>query len=92
MTKQESMTKFQRLAGFWIVLAALAAIAAMRPSQLQAQTFFGSVVGTVTDSSGAVVPGASVTITNLGTNETRTEKQTPQAATRSSTWFPPTTR
>ncbi|HXU48538.1 MAG TPA: carboxypeptidase-like regulatory domain-containing protein, partial [Candidatus Binatia bacterium] len=26
------------------------------------------VVGTVTDASGAVVPGATVTLTNLGTN------------------------
>ena len=40
---------------------------------LHAQTFYGSVVGTVTDKSGAVVAGATVTITDLGTNEKRTE-------------------
>ena len=34
-----------------------------------AQTFYGSLVGTVTDSSGAVVPGAQVVATNIGTNE-----------------------
>ena len=39
---------------------------------LQAQSFYGSVVGTVTDSSGAVVPGATVTVTNTGTNGTST--------------------
>lgn len=50
-----------------IVLAALSKTA-------RAQTFFGSVVGTVTDDSGAVIPGASVTITDLGTNEARTAK------------------
>jgi hypothetical protein len=39
---------------------------------LDAQTFYGSVVGTVTDKSGAVISGANVTVTNLGTNESRT--------------------
>src|SRR5947208_15951301 len=34
-----------------------------------AQTTFGTVVGTVTDASGAVIPAAQVTLTNLGTTE-----------------------
>ena len=46
-----------------IVLLALA---------LPAQTFFGSIVGTVSDTSGAIIPGASVTLTSLGTSERRT--------------------
>ena len=33
------------------------------------QTTFGSVVGSVTDSSGALLAGASVTLTNVATNE-----------------------
>jgi hypothetical protein len=36
---------------------------------IHAQTTFGSVVGVVTDTSGAPVPGAQVTLTNLGTSE-----------------------
>jgi len=43
-------------------------------SPLRAQTFYGSIVGTVTDNTGAVVPGAAVTITNLGTSETKSEQ------------------
>jgi hypothetical protein len=38
---------------------------------LQAQTANGSIVGTISDSSGGVIPGASITITNLGTSEKR---------------------
>jgi hypothetical protein len=37
-------------------------------SPLRAQTTAGSIVGTVTDPSGAVIAGAVVTITNMGTN------------------------
>ena len=38
---------------------------------LFAQTNRGSLTGTVTDPSSAVVSGATVTITNVGTNEVR---------------------
>jgi hypothetical protein len=36
-----------------------------------AQTFYGSILGTVTDSAGAVMPGANTTLTNEGTGEHR---------------------
>src|SRR5579863_2446712 len=36
------------------------------------QTTFGKIEGSVTDSSGAVVPGAQVTLTNISTTEKRT--------------------
>ena len=37
-----------------------------------AQTTFGSITGAVTDQSGAVIPGASVSVTNAGTGIERT--------------------
>ncbi len=40
-------------------------------THLPAQTFYGSIVGTVTDPSGASVPAAAVTLTNTGTSEHR---------------------
>ena len=40
-------------------------------SFLPAQTNRGAITGTITDQSGSMVPGATVTITNVGTNEVR---------------------
>ena len=36
---------------------------------LRAQVDRGSVAGTVTDSSGAIVPGAAITLTNVATDQ-----------------------
>jgi Carboxypeptidase regulatory-like domain/TonB dependent receptor-like, beta-barrel len=56
---------------FALVFAA--ALFAMGASQLIAQTnSTGSLTGTVTDASGAVIAGASVTITSLATGQSRT--------------------
>ncbi|MBI1983425.1 MAG: TonB-dependent receptor, partial [Acidobacteria bacterium] len=39
--------------------------------QAKGQVLYGSIVGTVTDQTGAVVPGATVTITNTATGQSR---------------------
>jgi hypothetical protein len=43
-----------------------------------AQSTFGSIVGTVTDPSGAVIPAARVTVTNLAENTSVTVQTSPQ--------------
>lgn len=50
----------------------LAAISLLAAAALYAQTFYGSVVGLVTDSSGAAIPDAKITLINTGTQDTRT--------------------
>lgn len=42
------------------------------PTQLRAQTVAGTIVGTVTDETGAVLPGVTVTATGVATNVSRT--------------------
>src|ERR1035437_3971097 len=39
---------------------------------LSAQTSTGQITGTVTDTTGAIIPGTTITITNLGTQASRT--------------------
>ena len=59
---------------FWqtvIVLVSAAAWFGTSDFPAYAQALFGSMVGTVSDSSQAAVPGALVAIRDLGTNETR---------------------
>ncbi|AMY08065.1 hypothetical protein LuPra_01253 [Luteitalea pratensis] len=47
-------------------LTAAAAVLLLLPRPLSAQERFGGLTGTVTDTSGAVLPGTTVTITNKG--------------------------
>ena len=61
-----------------IVALAVLLIYADRPAV--AQVLFGSVVGNVSDTTGASVPGATVGITEVSTNESRTVQTNEQGA------------
>src|SRR3954462_12604886 len=54
------------------ILFVLVTLAVCSPVNAGAQTVSGTILGTVTDSSGSVVPNAKVTIVNEGTGLTRT--------------------
>lgn|SRR5579883_2621589 len=56
----------------FICLIVLVAFPGTFRSRLYAQTATGSIVGTVEDKTGNVVPGARVSLINTGTNEIRT--------------------
>ena len=51
------------------IIAALALAALCAPAMVIAQVLYGSLVGNVTDETGAAVPGATVTITNRDTGD-----------------------
>ncbi|HEY0384845.1 MAG TPA: carboxypeptidase regulatory-like domain-containing protein, partial [Pyrinomonadaceae bacterium] len=62
----------RKLSVFPISLALIAFLAlVLLPATAHAQLTRGSIVGTVHDESGAVVPGAAVTVTNPQTGQTR---------------------
>jgi Carboxypeptidase regulatory-like domain/TonB-dependent Receptor Plug Domain len=54
----------------YVLLAVLLAT----PFGLHAQAISGTITGTVTDQTGAAVPGATITVINTGTNATATAK------------------
>ncbi len=56
---------------FWVIAAAMLAIAAVVPFQLTAQAISGDLAGTVSDSTGGVIASVSVTATNAETGVRR---------------------
>jgi hypothetical protein len=58
----------QFLARFAVILLLVFGLS----TSLRAQTSIGQITGSVTDSTGAIIPGAAVTITNLGRGSVRT--------------------
>src|SRR5579863_2117146 len=69
-TKEKQMNRFIRSLSVWVCL--LTALFVLNCYSVNAQTFRGTILGSVSDSSGAAVPGASVTIKNLDTGLVRT--------------------
>ena len=68
----------------FVVGATLLAPVFVQP--LNAQVLYGSVVGTVTDQTGALVPKAAVTITNVNTGRPGKARPTTPATTQSQTY------
>lgn len=61
------MVSLKRLLSCHALVALI--VACMLAPESKAQVLYGSVVGTVQDGSGGVIPGATVTITNRGTSQ-----------------------
>src|SRR5262245_12771134 len=59
-----------RIPRSFLAVAAIA-ISVLGPSLAWAQSTFGTLTGTVTDSTTGVLPGATVTVVNIGTDVTR---------------------
>ncbi len=70
------------------LLQLLLGLAWLAPSLAGAQSIYGTIVGTVTDTSGAVVPGASILVTRLATGELRTFVTDQQGSYRASNLSP----
>ena len=56
---------------FWTSILSLTVVLLFACASLQGQSTYGTVAGSVTDPSGAAIPGAQVTLTNIGTQEAR---------------------
>jgi hypothetical protein len=56
---------------FWAIGGIALVLGACLAHPAAAQVLYGSVVGTVTDQSGALIPGATVTLTNTQTGQVR---------------------
>jgi hypothetical protein len=63
--------RFRAVSRFAIWLVAVAVLGLGAAQRVNAQVLYGSVAGTVSDQSGAVVPGAAITIVNDNTGLTR---------------------
>jgi len=55
----------------WIKVSLVACLLLLCAPRVWGQMFYGSIVGTVQDPSGAVIADATVTVTNLGTSDKR---------------------
>jgi len=78
MKKLQIRTAYAKV--FWVAGSAFLPLGAvvvglvsvLCPPQIRAQVAYGSIVGSVSDQSGALIPDATITVTNVGTQEVRT--------------------
>ena len=77
MLNPEKSAGAWRSQGFAFRIIAALAFAAIIALPISAQVRFGSVVGFVSDPTGASIAGAKVILTNVGTNEVRTMQTGP---------------
>lgn len=57
----------QKRSTLWFMTCSLLVLLLAIPFSLHAQQYSGTITGTVTDSTGAAIPGATITLTNTGT-------------------------
>src|SRR5712671_4927395 len=66
--------KLNLILGAWLQTALCLSMAAVFAPRLSAQTTYGSIAGTVADSSGAAISDAQVTLANVDTGEKRVQQ------------------
>ena len=71
-----------RKPGYAVCLLALAAVCMLMSMPLLAQDATGTVLGTIADPQGSVLPGAQVTVTNTGTQQKSTATTGPDGTFR----------
>ncbi|MBS1814225.1 MAG: carboxypeptidase regulatory-like domain-containing protein [Acidobacteria bacterium] len=72
--RKSGTTAVRHLLSGRFAIALLVALTLCGATVLHAQSVTGSIYGTITDPTGASIPGATVTIVNVGTNDTLTAK------------------
>jgi hypothetical protein len=80
LNKTNHLPVWQSIRRGFLVLAVLLSCLAL--PRLQAQSDTGSIVGTASDSTGAVIPGASITATNTENGLKLSRYQTARATSR----------
>jgi hypothetical protein len=66
-----SKTRRRRMCSLYVVVVLVSLLVAGAPRTLHAQVERGTIAGTITDSTGAVVPGALITVRSTETNSSR---------------------
>ncbi len=71
---RNTRSSWQSLLSMPLALLSLLLVLALASTQASAQATQGSIIGSVKDAGGAVVPGAVITLTNMDEGTVRTAK------------------